>query len=169
MLIKPDFGPSPAQRTEQIQRFRAPHIVAVALVFVILQIIFLIFDPASVGLGLRLLYGNTARVQQSLGVTAGMAAGTVGLAISSLLLLSGRGSFLDRTMRSLVEDESTLAHRRLATATGYWATISTVLSLYVYALFEPLTLAGAIHVVLSVGIGALLVRFALLEWRAVGG
>ena len=54
-----------------------------------------------------------------------------------------------------------------ATAAGYWTLVPTIIALQVYALFRPLPVISALHVLLIVGIGVPLFRFAFLEWRAI--
>jgi hypothetical protein len=139
------------------------------MVFVTFQIFFLAWDPAFLGLVLGLPRGGRMLAQPPPALATGMAAFTVGVTIAQLLVLSGRALFLDRTMRSMLEDETTLAHRRTATTAGYWTVMLAILAVYVYGLFEPLPLGAAIHLVLIVGGSVPLLLFAFLEWRAARG
>ena len=160
--IQPDFGPSLTQRAEQMQRARVRVIAVQTTIFVVSQILCLVFEPMDAGFNRDALATRPA----SLGVAVGMAALSMGLAVSLLLLLAGRGLFLDRRMRALVEDETTLAHRRLSTAAGFWAFVLSVLGLYALDFVTPLSLVRSIHLVLIAGVGVPLIRFAFLEWRA---
>jgi hypothetical protein len=166
MLIKPKFGPSPSEKAEQVQRARVQIILSNTFVFVTLQIYALALDPAFLGLVLGLRRGSRMLAPASPVLAPIIAACTVGMTIAQLSLLIGRSLFLNRTMRSMIEDETTLAHRRTATAAGYWAAMLAILAVYVCGLFEPLSLGAAVHLVLIVGVSAPLLLFAFLEWRA---
>ncbi|MBV9929989.1 MAG: hypothetical protein JO013_03485 [Alphaproteobacteria bacterium] len=67
----------------------------------------------------------------------------------------------------LINDEVTRAHRAEALRFGFLATMIACFCLYPVTLFEPLSGRHAIHLVMSVGIAAALVRFGLLERRAL--
>lgn len=94
---------------------------------------------------------------------------SLGLAAALLTLLSGKGTFFDSTMQALWDDETTRGHRDAATAAGYWTIVPTVIGIQAYELFKPLPVISALHVLLIVGIGVPLLRFAQLEWRAIRG
>jgi hypothetical protein len=66
----------------------------------------------------------------------------------------------------LLNDESFRANRTAAQATGFWATIITLLVVYVESMFDPLTVNEAAHIVGTIGVGAALISFALRERRA---
>jgi hypothetical protein len=90
-------------------------------------------------------------------------------AILLIVIASGGGWFRSKQVRELLNDESTRVHRRIAQATGFWAAMLAALSLYVLSMFTEVRLVEAIHIVLSAGIGAVLIRFAHLERRALRG
>jgi hypothetical protein len=79
---------------------------------------------------------------------------------------TGGGWIQPRAVRTILNDETTIAHRRQATTLGFWAAIGAALGSYVVTLFEPVTAREAIHAVLSVGIVTALLNFAFLERRA---
>ena len=79
---------------------------------------------------------------------------------------TGGGWIQRRAVRAILNDESTIAHRRQSTTWGFWAAIGGALGSYVVSLFEPVTAREAIHLVLSLGIVTALLNFAFLERRA---
>jgi hypothetical protein len=66
----------------------------------------------------------------------------------------------------LVNDEATRAHRADAMRFGFLATMVACFCLYPVSLLEPLSGRHGIHLVMSVGLGAAMIRFGLLERRA---
>ena len=85
-----------------------------------------------------------------------------------ILLLIGTGGFAlrGRAVRHLLNDESARANRVAAQATGFWATILSLLVVYVESMFDPVTLNQAVHIVGTIGVGAALISFAVRERRA---
>jgi len=69
-------------------------------------------------------------------------------------------------VRALMNDEATQVHRTEAFRFGFFAAMTACVALYVVGLFEPLGGRDVIHLVMSCGIGAALVRFGMLERRA---
>jgi hypothetical protein len=91
------------------------------------------------------------------------------LVMSIVLLLvfaTGGGWFRSREVRALMNDEATQVHRNDAFRFGFFAAMIACVGLYVLDLFEPLGGRDVIHVVMSCGIGAALIRFGMLERRA---
>jgi hypothetical protein len=72
-----------------------------------------------------------------------------------------------RRFRALTNDESTRANRAEGFRVGFLATMIGAIALYVLSLFEPLGGREAIHVLTTIGIAAALIRFGLLERRAL--
>jgi hypothetical protein len=66
----------------------------------------------------------------------------------------------------LINDEVTQAHRAEAMRFGFLVTMAACFCLYPISLFEPLSGRHGIHLVMSIGLGAAMVRFGLLERRA---
>jgi predicted secreted protein len=158
MMVKvPGCNPSasPAATAERIQRRLAVIMAVEAVLFFGWQMIFLISRHPDIG------HGGVAPGQWDQPLFTLIWA-------TALLLLVGTGGawFASKEVRALLGDEATRAHRRRALAAGYWATMLTALVVYAYALFEPVKLVEALHIVLSVGIAAPLARFAQLERRA---
>jgi hypothetical protein len=91
------------------------------------------------------------------------------LSLVMLLALATNGFwFQNRAIRALIDDESTKAHRASAMSTGFVFSMLAGIALYFLNQFEMVTAREAIHVILSLGLGAALVRFGLLEKRAHG-
>ena len=84
-----------------------------------------------------------------------------------IALATGGGWIRSAGVRALMNDETTQAHRRTALAAGFWAAMATCVVVYAVALFHPVSGMRAVHVVMSVGIGAALLRFGTLERRAL--
>ena len=84
-----------------------------------------------------------------------------------LALATGGGWIYSRSVRDLANDEVTRANRDTAIAFGFFAAMVACVALYVLTLFEPLGGRDAVHVIMSIGIAAALLRFGLLERRAL--
>ena len=92
------------------------------------------------------------------------------LALSIVLLMAfatGGSWWRSANVRALMNDESTRLHRAEGFRFGFLATMVAAIALYVLSLFEPLSGRDAIHVLMSAGIAAALIRFGLLERRAL--
>jgi hypothetical protein len=89
-------------------------------------------------------------------------------AVALLLALAfAGGHFRGRTVRRLMEDETTVANRLRAYATGFWAAMLTTIGLYFFTLFDTLKGREAVHLILSIAVAAALIRFGSLERRAL--
>ena len=90
------------------------------------------------------------------------------LSIVLLVGLATNGAwFRPREVRELINDESTRAHRQAGLAYGFWAAMAAALLLYAINMFELVSGRDAIHVIVSIGIAAALIRFGMLERRAL--
>ncbi len=83
-----------------------------------------------------------------------------------LLLATGGFLFSGRKVRDLLNDETSRLNRLAAQALGFWATIITTLVVYVESIFDPLSFNEAVHIIVTVGVGAALISFAVRERRA---
>ena len=85
-----------------------------------------------------------------------------------ILMLLATGGFLlrGRNVRDLLNDETSRLNRLASQALGFWATIITALVVYVESIFDPLTLNEGIHIIVTLGVGAALISFAVRERRA---
>ena len=84
-----------------------------------------------------------------------------------LLLATGGGLLRKKEVRALMEDEVTQENRRRGLAMGFWAAMLTAVILYPLSVADPFTAREALHIVMSIGIGAALLRFTVLERRAL--
>jgi len=84
-----------------------------------------------------------------------------------LLLATGGGLFRSASVRALLNDESTRANRSDAFAWGFWAAMACAIGLYILSQIEPVTVHQAIHLQVTAGVGAALLRFAFLELRSL--
>lgn len=90
--------------------------------------------------------------------------------LSAVLLaaLTTKGFWLHRKeVRDMIDDESTRAHRVAALGWGFVMAISSAIALFFLSILEPISVREAIHVIVSFGIAAAIIRFAMLERRAM--
>ena len=91
------------------------------------------------------------------------------LVLSAMLVLAIATNgfwFRSKEIRGLIDDELTRANRSEAMRVGFIAAMLGGIALYVVAMLAPVSGREAVHVILSIGIGAALVRFGMLERRA---
>ena len=92
------------------------------------------------------------------------------LALSTVLLVglaTGGSLFRGAGVRALANDESTRANRAEGFRFGFMATMIAAILLYVVSLFEPVGGREAIHILMTAGIAVALLRFGMLERRAL--
>lgn len=86
--------------------------------------------------------------------------------VALLLVLATGGALLrGRGIRRLINDELTKLNRARSFAVGFWAAALAGIGLYIVTMFECVTGREAIHFILSAGIGAALLTFAMRELR----
>ncbi|MDB5676953.1 MAG: hypothetical protein JWM65_3935 [Sphingomonas bacterium] len=89
-------------------------------------------------------------------------------AFALLMFLAWGGSlFRGRQVRGLLNDESTIEHRRRAMATGFWAAIGTAFLVYGLTFIEPISGREATRLIVTFGVAFALLRFGALERRAL--
>ncbi|HEX6660725.1 MAG TPA: hypothetical protein VF067_02520 [Sphingomicrobium sp.] len=91
------------------------------------------------------------------------------LVLSVLMLfgLATKGFWLEpKEVRDLIDDENTRANRNEAMRWGFLFAMGSAIAVYVLTMFEPVTGREAVHIVLSFGIAAALLRWGVLEKRA---
>ena len=89
------------------------------------------------------------------------------LSLILLLALATNGAwFQSKEVRALMNDEVTRANRSKAMTLGFLFAMAGGMALYFLYQFEQFTARDAIHIILSLGLGAALVRFGMLERRA---
>jgi len=90
------------------------------------------------------------------------------LSIVMLLALTTGGFwFKPARIRALMDDEVTRANRTEGFRIGFLAAMISAIVLYFVTLFEPVSGREAIHIVMTVGLAAALLRFGSLERRAL--
>jgi uncharacterized membrane protein len=81
--------------------------------------------------------------------------------------LATKGFWLERKeVRELVDDENTRANRAEAMRWGFLFAMGSAIAIYVLTMFDVVTGRQAVHIVLSFGIAAALIRWGVLERRA---
>lgn len=88
------------------------------------------------------------------------------LSVGLLAALTTKGFWLrSREVRELIDDEGTRANRVDSVGWGFMMAILSAIVLFVLSLFEPISAREAIHVIVSLGIAAAIIRFGTLERR----
>jgi hypothetical protein len=89
------------------------------------------------------------------------------LSIVLIAALATKGFWLQpREVRDLVDDENTRANRLDAIRWGFLFTMAAGVVVYFLTMFGPVTAREAVHVMMSAGIAAALIRWGVLERRA---
>ena len=83
------------------------------------------------------------------------------------LLAAGGGLLRGKTVRSLMNDDSTRHNRQRAIVAGFWATVLCAFALYAITFFEPISGREAIRLLLSAAVGTSTIRFGVLEKRSL--
>ena len=85
-----------------------------------------------------------------------------------LVALTTKGFwFKSRELRDMIDDETTRAHRAEALQWGFIFSTLAAVALYFVTMMETVGAREAIHITVSIGIAAALVRFGMLERRAL--
>jgi hypothetical protein len=77
------------------------------------------------------------------------------------------GHFRGTKIRALVEDEVSRANRLRGYAAGFWGGAVAAVMVYVITMFEPVSGREAIHLILTASVAVALIRFGVLERRAL--
>ena len=90
------------------------------------------------------------------------------LSIVILAALATKGFWLERKeVRDLIDDENTRANRNDAMRWGFLFSMAGAIAVYALTLFDvSITARDAVHIVMTVGIPAALIRWGMLERRA---
>lgn len=83
------------------------------------------------------------------------------------VLISGGAFARKRELRDMLNDETSRAHRSDALGVGFVMAMVTAIIVYVLATATPIGTREAIHIIVSVGIAAAMIRFSMLERRAM--
>ncbi|NOU04363.1 MAG: hypothetical protein HOO94_12000 [Novosphingobium sp.] len=109
-------------------------------------------------------HGDGARLVDQVRIGAWVAMSAV------ILFVLTTGGFWFRTapVRALLNDEGTLANRAAALSTGFISAMLSAILLYVMQGAWEFSAAEAIHLIVTAGLVSALIRFAVLERRALG-
>lgn len=140
---------NPVETADELSRRRARMTIPFTLIFLIQQAAFFSNPLDTRTVSLVRLGGWTALALVILG----------GLTTGGFWLKS-------KEVRALMEDETTRAHRADALSLAFVLAMLTGIGLFVLQVFVPIETRVAIHLILSVGFAAALLRFGLLERRA---
>lgn len=138
-------------KAERLAKRRARMFAVLAVFFLGLQAVYLSNGA---------LHENTPLARFKIGAWA------VNAALLLIALATGGGFLQGRDVRPLLNDETTLAHRRIAIAWGFWTMMATGFGLYFLSQFEEVTVREALHMVVTFGTAAPLLVFSYLERRA---
>ena len=142
---------SDTELVERLSNRRAQALPVMALMFLWQQLIFL----------------TNYTEEGTRGVDRFKAIAWVAVSVMLLLaLLTNRFWFRNPAVWAQLDDEATRFHRAEALRVGFIAAMAACILLYFTAFFEPLTARATIHIIMTCGIGAALIRFAMLERRA---
>jgi len=146
-----DKSVSVADKAEFLSRRRARMLPALAVIFLSQQATF--FSQMSGG---EHVSAEKAKISAWL--------------ILSVVLLFGlatKGFWLEpKEVRDLVDDENTRANRNEGMRWGFLFAMGSAIAIYVLTMFDVVTGREAVHIVLSFGIAAALLRWGVLERRA---
>src|SRR4051812_35031754 len=88
------------------------------------------------------------------------------IALAVFIAASG-GLFRGARVRALLNDETTLDHRRRAMTWGFWAAIAAAATVFALTFVEPITARESARLVITAAIVVALLRFGTLERKAL--
>lgn len=139
---------SVAEKADDLSRRRARMLPALAIIYITQQASYF-----------SLQSGTEHRAVDQVKISAW-------LVFSAILLaaLATKGFwFHSREIRSMIDDEVTRANRNDAMRFGFIFAMLTCIVIYAITMFEPVNGRDAVHVILSDGLGAALIRWGWLE------
>ncbi|MFL6721128.1 MAG: hypothetical protein ACJ8FT_04890 [Sphingomonas sp.] len=143
-----------SQKAEYLSNRRARMLPALAVIFLSQQATF--FSAMSGG-------GHVSAEKAKIGAWL----------VLSIVLLAGlatKGFWLEpKEVRDLVDDENTRANRNEAMRWGFLFSMGTAIGVYILTMFDTVTGREATHIIMSFGIAAAILRWAVLERRARRG
>ena len=99
--------------------------------------------------------------------TLHLAAWIVWAAALLMFLAWGGGLLRGKRIRALLNDETTLDHRRRALALGFWGAMGTAALVYGLSFYEPISARMAVRLVVTFSVALALLRFGTLEKKAL--
>ncbi|HZF95315.1 MAG TPA: hypothetical protein VEZ20_10650 [Allosphingosinicella sp.] len=142
---------SDVEMADRLSRRRSRMIPVLALLFISGQVLY---------------FGNMTEPMRTVD-TVRISAWLVWALALLLLLATGGGFFRKKSVRALMEDDVTVQNRSRAVAFGFWTAMLAAVTLYPFAMAQNVTAREAVHIIVTFGIGAALLRFAMLERRAL--
>ena len=109
-------------------------------------------------------HGNGSRMVDHVRIGAWVAMSVVIL----IVLLTGGFWFRKPEVRAMIEDEITRANRASALSAGFVCAMATAIICYVLQSAWEFSVGEVIHLIVSAGLVAALLRFSILERRALG-
>ena len=90
------------------------------------------------------------------------------LSVVLLAALATKGFWLEpKEVRDLIDDENTRANRNDAMRWGFLFSMGAAIAVYVLTMFDAIVTAReAVHIIMTIGIAAALIRWGVLERRA---
>ena len=142
-----------AARIEHLQRRRTRLLFTQGLIFLMWQTSF---------------FAQPQRATEALRTVDHVKAGAyvVWAVLLTLFVATGGGYIQPRAVREVLNDESTIEHRRRAMTAGFLAAVAAAVACYLVLQVAPMTAGEAVHAILTVGVATALLRFAMLERRA---
>ena len=140
------------EKAEYLSNRRARMLPALAVIFLAQQAAFL-----------STLSSRAPRAVDSVKISAWLV-----LSIVILAALATKGFWLERKeVRDLIDDENTRANRNDAMRWGFLFSMAAAIAVYALTLFDmSITARDAVHIVMTIGIPAALIRWGMLEQRA---
>ncbi|MDB5706465.1 MAG: hypothetical protein JWN66_3581 [Sphingomonas bacterium] len=99
--------------------------------------------------------------------TIHLAAWIVWAAALLMFLVVGGGLFRGQRIRALLNDETTIDHRKRAMALGFWGAIGTAALVYGLSFYEPISAREGARLIITFSVALALLRFGTLERRAL--
>jgi hypothetical protein len=96
-----------------------------------------------------------------------LAAWVVWCAVLLIFLAFGGGWARNHNVRGLMNDETTIEHRRRAFSLGFWIAMLSCGLIWTLSLFETVGGQEAVRLVVTLSIAAALLRFATLEKKSL--
>lgn len=143
---------SVAEKAEYLSKRRARMLPALAVIFLSQQAAFL----------------STLGSREQTSAYAAKVSAWLVLSIVILAALATKGFWLEpKAVRDLIDDENTRANRNDAMRWGFLFSMAAAIAVYALTLFNvQMSARDAVHIVLTIGIPAALIRWGVLERRA---
>jgi len=144
---------SVAEKAEYLSKRRARMLPVLAIIFLSQQAAFL---------------SSLGSTDQNSAYAAKVSAWLV-LSIVILAALATKGFWFEpQAVRDMIDDENTRANRNDAMRWGFLFSMAAAIAVYALTLFKiELSARDAVHIVLTIGIPAALIRWGVLERRAL--